>query len=80
MYIKMPVDSQSQVFDSFWEDAECGNKGFIGRPLNVDDGSADVHLANMKGWGFNMLQYVVTWEAMEHEGHKWKAVILICFC
>jgi len=65
---KTPVGSQSQVLDNFWEDAENGNKGFIGRPLNLEDGSADVHLARLKGWGFNMLRYVVTWEALEHEG------------
>ncbi|KIJ24732.1 glycoside hydrolase family 5 protein, partial [Sphaerobolus stellatus SS14] len=65
---KTPVGSQSQVLENFWEDAERGDKNFIGRPLNLDDGSADVHLARLKGWGFNMLRYVVAWEALEHEG------------
>jgi len=65
---KTPVGSQTQVLDEFWEDAERGDKNFIGRPLNIQDGSADVHLARLKGWGFNMLRYVVTWEALEHEG------------
>lgn len=65
---KTPVGSQSQVLHGFWEDAEGGEKGFTGRPLNLEDGSADVHLTRLKGWGFNMLRYAVTWEALEHEG------------
>lgn len=65
---KTPVNAQTQVLDGFWEDAERGDVEFLGRPLNLDDGSADVHLARLKGWGFNMLRYVVTWEALEHEG------------
>lgn len=65
---KSPAGSQSQVLDDFWEDAERGDKSFTGRPLNLEDGSADVHLARLRGWGFNMLRYVVTWESLEHEG------------
>ena len=65
---KAPNGRQSQTLEGFWESGEDGGNGFGARPLNLEDGSADVHLARLKGWGYNMLRYVVTWEALEHAG------------
>ncbi|KAH8114224.1 glycoside hydrolase [Phellopilus nigrolimitatus] len=65
---KAPVDEPTYCRDALWDAGENGDTSFLGRPLNLEDGSADVHLARLKGWGFNMLRFPVTWEALEHEG------------
>lgn len=62
---KAPVNKPSYLLDELGEN---GGESFVGRPFNLEDGSADVHLARLRGWGFNMIRYVVTWEALEHAG------------
>ena len=39
---KAPVGQPSQKLEGFWEAGESGDMTFIGRPLDLDDGSADV--------------------------------------
>ncbi|KAG0199170.1 hypothetical protein BGX28_007517 [Mortierella sp. GBA30] len=39
---------------------------FVGRPFELEE--ADEHLARLKHWGFRMIRWIVTWEAIEHHG------------
>lgn len=65
---KAPIGQHSHILDDFWPSAQAGGRSFLGCPFNLDDGSADVHLSRLRGWGFNVLRYPITWEALEHEG------------
>src|SRR5690554_6758812 len=39
---------------------------FVGRPFELDE--ADEHLARLRHWGFRIIRWVVTWEAIGHQG------------
>jgi Glycoside hydrolase family 5 C-terminal domain/Cellulase (glycosyl hydrolase family 5) len=39
---------------------------FIGRPFPLDE--AEEHFERLRGWGFNALRLLTTWEAVEHAG------------
>jgi hypothetical protein len=39
---------------------------FVDRPFTEDQ--AHVHFARLKRWGYNVIRYIFTWEALEHAG------------
>ncbi len=42
------------------------NVSFVGRPFPLAE--ADEHFSRLKEWGLTFLHFLVTWEAIEHEG------------
>ncbi|KAL1915451.1 uncharacterized protein VTP21DRAFT_6575 [Calcarisporiella thermophila] len=62
---KLPVGIPSHDLKDFWVDHDRF-VNFVGRPFSLED--ADTHLQRLKNLGFNFLRYLVTWEALEHEG------------
>ena len=39
---------------------------FVGRPFPLAE--ADEHFSRLHAWGFRVIRFLVTWEAIEHEG------------
>ena len=42
------------------------NVSFVGRPFPIQE--ADEHFARLKAWGLTFIRFLVTWEAIEHNG------------
>jgi len=53
----------SHVSANFFNGKEIS---FVGRPFPLAD--ADEHFTRLKKWGFRFLRFIITWEAIEHEG------------
>ena len=56
-------DVPSHVLQEFWSSE---NLSFVRRPFDLD--VADEHLARLSAWGYNIVRFIVTWEAIEHAG------------
>ncbi|KAL8915277.1 MAG: hypothetical protein Q9172_006917 [Xanthocarpia lactea] len=56
-------DLPSNKSDHFYEGDDVS---FVGRPFSVDE--AHLHFSRLKTWGYTLIRYVFTWEALEHDG------------
>ncbi|MCJ7734930.1 MAG: cellulase family glycosylhydrolase [Anaerolineales bacterium] len=56
-------DGATYLPDMFYDHR---NLSFIGRPFPLEE--ADEHFARLYSWGFRFLRFLVTWEAIEHQG------------
>ena len=58
-------DGASHRSSSFLSPEEVS---FIGRPFPIQD--AETHFARLESWGFNLIRFLTSWEAIEHQGPK----------
>ncbi|KAL8751829.1 MAG: hypothetical protein Q9184_005935 [Pyrenodesmia sp. 2 TL-2023] len=45
---------------------EGDNVSFVDRPFSIDE--AHIHFSRLKRWGYTLIRYIFTWEAVEHAG------------
>lgn len=62
---KLPVGIASHDRHGYWVDYDR-NVSFVGRPFPIEE--ADEHLQRLVNLGFNLLRFIITWEAVEHKG------------
>jgi hypothetical protein len=43
-----------------------GEASFVGRPFPEEE--AEAHFARLRRWGLSFVRFVITWEALEHQG------------
>ncbi|KAI4124335.1 MAG: hypothetical protein LQ338_004848 [Usnochroma carphineum] len=53
----------SNIPDHFYDG---DNVSFIGRPFSIDE--AHEHFSRLKRYGYTLIRYIFTWEAIEHAG------------
>jgi hypothetical protein len=58
---KTPVNDDHATFP-----ARAETVTFVGRPFPLDE--APQHLARLRRWGLTFVRFLITWEAVEHEG------------
>jgi hypothetical protein len=56
-------DGATHISDGFFDHR---NASFVGRPFPLEE--ADEHFSRLKAWGLTFLRFLITWEAVEHEG------------
>ncbi|KAI7895421.1 glycoside hydrolase superfamily [Mucor mucedo] len=62
---KLPVGISSHDRQGYWVDYDR-HISFVGRPFPLEE--ADEHLQRLVNLGFDLLRFIITWEAVEHEG------------